>query len=188
MVGGCVSVVKRRWLHWTTSCQGNHHLLFSLYRSIRCGDQNASLVTDHVNGDDREMVEEGGRSSDVSLLLLKEKKNRDFSAGDVLCEIQTDKAVVALEMDEEGTLAKILVPADSKDIAVGRSIAVMAESGEDWNEIRSKSSDRQDDKKERHDDKEKSASDAKTPIHSSPKTKPTSPTATEDHHNSTMYH
>lgn len=30
-------------------------------------------------------------------------------SGDVLCEIQTDKAVVAMEMDEEGVLAKIVV-------------------------------------------------------------------------------
>lgn len=29
--------------------------------------------------------------------------------GDVLCEIQTDKAVVSMEVDEEGILAKILV-------------------------------------------------------------------------------
>ncbi len=32
-----------------------------------------------------------------------------ITAGDVLCDIQTDKAVVAFELEEEGILAKILV-------------------------------------------------------------------------------
>ena len=33
--------------------------------------------------------------------------------GDIICEIQTDKTVVGFEMEEEGTLAKILVIATS---------------------------------------------------------------------------
>lgn len=38
------------------------------------------------------------------------KKEGDvITAGDVLCEIQTDKAVMAFETEEEGILAKILV-------------------------------------------------------------------------------
>jgi len=43
--------------------------------------------------------------------IVKWLKNEGdpVSAGDVLCEIQTDKAVVALESDEEGILAKIIV-------------------------------------------------------------------------------
>ena len=51
--------------------------------------------------------------------------------GDVVCEIQTDKAVVALEVDDDGTLAKIIKPADSGTIKVGDLIAVLAEEGED---------------------------------------------------------
>ena len=57
------------------------------------------------------------------------------NAGDVVCEIQTDKAVVALEADDDGTLAKILLPADSGTIKVGTLIAVMAEEGEDWKSV-----------------------------------------------------
>lgn len=37
------------------------------------------------------------------------KEGDKISAGDVLCEIQTDKAVMAFETEEEGVLAKILV-------------------------------------------------------------------------------
>jgi len=37
------------------------------------------------------------------------KEGDKISAGDVLCEIQTDKAVMSFETEEEGVLAKILV-------------------------------------------------------------------------------
>jgi pyruvate/2-oxoglutarate dehydrogenase complex dihydrolipoamide acyltransferase (E2) component len=37
------------------------------------------------------------------------KEGDPIAPGDVLCDIQTDKAVVAFEMEEEGILAKILV-------------------------------------------------------------------------------
>ncbi|CAM6005130.1 unnamed protein product [Sphagnum balticum] len=58
------------------------------------------------------------------------------SAGDVLCEVQTDKAVVSLEADEDGTLAKILVNKDSAEVNVGSSIAIIAEAGEDWKSVK----------------------------------------------------
>lgn len=49
------------------------------------------------------------------------KKEGDLVApGDVLCDIQTDKAVMSLETEEEGILAKILVPDDTKDVKVSR--------------------------------------------------------------------
>lgn len=69
--------------------------------------------------------------------IVKWMKNEGdaVSAGDVVCEIQTDKAVVALEVDDDGTLAKIIKPADSGTIKVGTLIAVMAEDGEDWRQI-----------------------------------------------------
>jgi len=57
------------------------------------------------------------------------------SAGDVICDIQTDKAVVSLETDDDGTLAKILKSQDDGTIKIGTLIAVIAEDGEDWKEI-----------------------------------------------------
>lgn len=51
--------------------------------------------------------------------------------GDVLVEIETDKAQMDFEFQEEGVLAKILKDSGSKDIAVGNPIAVMIEEGED---------------------------------------------------------
>jgi pyruvate dehydrogenase E2 component (dihydrolipoamide acetyltransferase) len=40
--------------------------------------------------------------------------------GDLLCEIETDKATMGFETPEEGYLAKIYVPAGAKDVAIGK--------------------------------------------------------------------
>ena len=53
------------------------------------------------------------------------------SAGDVLAEIETDKATMELEAVEEGILVKIIQPEGSEGIPVNRPIAVMLEEGED---------------------------------------------------------
>ncbi len=63
------------------------------------------------------------------------KEGEEVQPGDVICEIQTDKAVVSLEHDDEGTVAKIVRGEDSGSIKVGELIAVMAEDGEDWKEV-----------------------------------------------------
>ncbi|XP_022666943.1 pyruvate dehydrogenase protein X component, mitochondrial-like [Varroa destructor] len=55
--------------------------------------------------------------------------------GDVLCEIQTDKAVVAFEVEEAGTLAKIIEPSGDKSIPINTLIGIMVEEGEDWKDV-----------------------------------------------------
>ncbi|MER2605789.1 MAG: pyruvate dehydrogenase complex dihydrolipoamide acetyltransferase [Siculibacillus sp.] len=52
-------------------------------------------------------------------------------AGDVIAEIETDKATMEVEAVDEGTLAAILVPAGTQDVAVNTPIAVIAADGED---------------------------------------------------------
>ena len=54
-----------------------------------------------------------------------------IAAGDLLCEIETDKATMEVEATDEGTLAKILVAEGSEGIAVNTPIAVILEDGED---------------------------------------------------------
>ena len=46
--------------------------------------------------------------------------------GDVLCEIETDKAQMEFEAPEEGFLAKVLLEEGSKDVAVGQAIVTNA--------------------------------------------------------------
>ncbi|XP_042219267.1 pyruvate dehydrogenase protein X component, mitochondrial-like [Homarus americanus] len=70
-----------------------------------------------------------------TIIKWLKKEGDPIQPGDVLCDIQTDKAVVSMDTEDEGTLAKILVPEDTKDVKVGTLIAVMAAEGEDWKTI-----------------------------------------------------
>src|SRR5260370_30441319 len=52
-------------------------------------------------------------------------------AGDVLAEIETDKATMEVEGVDEGVLAKIVIPEGTDHVAVNTPIALIAENGED---------------------------------------------------------
>lgn len=56
-------------------------------------------------------------------------------AGDVIAEIETDKATMEVEAIEDGVVAQILVEAGSENVAVGTVIAVLAEAGESVDEV-----------------------------------------------------
>ena len=53
------------------------------------------------------------------------------SAGDIMAEIETDKATMEFEAVDEGTIASIQVEAGSENVKVGTVIAILAEEGED---------------------------------------------------------
>ncbi|XP_046833869.1 pyruvate dehydrogenase protein X component-like [Vespa crabro] len=63
------------------------------------------------------------------------KEGDKISPGDAIADIQTDKAVVAMEVEDEIVLAKILVPEGTKDIKVGTLIALTVDEGEDWKSV-----------------------------------------------------
>jgi len=73
--------------------------------------------------------------SEGQIVQWNKKEGESVNAGDVICEIQTDKAVVALESDDDGVMAKIIQAEGSGTIKVGKLIAVMAEDGEEWKEV-----------------------------------------------------
>src|SRR5437762_9933153 len=52
-------------------------------------------------------------------------------AGDVIAEIETDKATMEYESIDDGVLAKIVVPEGTQDVPVNQLIAVLAQEGED---------------------------------------------------------
>ena len=54
------------------------------------------------------------------------KEGDAIRAGDVLAEIETDKATMELEADEAGTMGRIMVPAGSEGVKVGTVIAIIA--------------------------------------------------------------
>ncbi|KAL5605366.1 hypothetical protein FOVSG1_005513 [Fusarium oxysporum f. sp. vasinfectum] len=61
----------------------------------------------------------------------QKKPGDSIAPGDVLVEIETDKAQMDFEFQEEGVIAKILKDAGEKDIPVGSPIAVLVEEGTD---------------------------------------------------------
>jgi len=54
-----------------------------------------------------------------------------IAEGDILAEIETDKATLGFESGDDGYLAKILIPGGSKDVPVGKLCAIMVEKEED---------------------------------------------------------
>lgn len=65
--------------------------------------------------------------------LAKWLKNEgdQISAGDVIAEIETDKATMEVEAVDEGILGKILVPGGTENVQVNQPIALLLEEGED---------------------------------------------------------
>ncbi len=59
------------------------------------------------------------------------KEGDKVKAGDVIAEIETDKATMEVEAVDEGTIAKIMVAEGTADVPVNQVIAVLAEEGED---------------------------------------------------------
>ncbi|ATI80444.1 pyruvate dehydrogenase complex dihydrolipoamide acetyltransferase [Sphingobium yanoikuyae] len=59
------------------------------------------------------------------------KEGDKVSSGDLLAEIETDKATMEFEAVDEGTVAKILVSEGAEGVKVGTVIAIIAEEGED---------------------------------------------------------
>ncbi|KAI0320313.1 single hybrid motif-containing protein [Amylostereum chailletii] len=68
---------------------------------------------------------EGGISS------WKKKEGETFTTGDVLLEIETDKATIDVEAQDDGVMGKILAPDGAKGIPVGKVIALLAGEGDD---------------------------------------------------------
>src|ERR1700691_4563862 len=59
------------------------------------------------------------------------KEGEAVKTGDVIAEIETDKATMEYEAIDDGVIAKIVVPEGTNDVPVNQLIAVMAQEGED---------------------------------------------------------
>ncbi|MGH6741429.1 MAG: biotin/lipoyl-containing protein, partial [Bradyrhizobium sp.] len=59
------------------------------------------------------------------------KEGDKVKSGDVIAEIETDKATMEVEAVDEGTIARIVVPEGTADVPVNDGIAVLAGDGED---------------------------------------------------------
>ena len=88
------------------------------------------------------------------------KEGDVVSSGDIIAEIETDKATMEFEAVDEGVIGSILVPEGSAGVAVNTAIALMLEDGESADDMA-----------------------APTPVASEPATKPTVPATAVQHNN-----
>lgn len=63
------------------------------------------------------------------------KEGDTVSSGDVMCEIETDKATMEFEAVDEGVIGKILIPEGTEGVKVNAAIAVLLEDGETADDI-----------------------------------------------------
>jgi len=69
---------------------------------------------------------------ELGTIVSWEKKEGDkLNEGDLLAEIETDKATMGFETPEEGYLAKILIAAGSRDVPIGKLVCIIVENEED---------------------------------------------------------
>ncbi|KAF9799531.1 hypothetical protein SFRURICE_018718 [Spodoptera frugiperda] len=66
-----------------------------------------------------------------SIINWQKKEGEKLTEGDLLCEIETDKATMGFETPEEGYLAKILIPAGTKGVPVGQLLCIIVGSEAD---------------------------------------------------------
>jgi pyruvate dehydrogenase E1 component beta subunit len=71
-----------------------------------------------------------------NLAKWHKKEGDSVKSGDVIAEIETDKATMEVEAADEGTLGKILVPEGTNDVAVNTPIAMILSEGEDAGALR----------------------------------------------------
>src|SRR5438128_10802628 len=64
------------------------------------------------------------------------KEGDEVKSGDILAEIETDKATMEFEAVDEGKIAKILVPEGTDGVKVGQPIALLAGDGESMDSVR----------------------------------------------------
>lgn len=69
---------------------------------------------------------------EAGTIISWEKKEGDkLDEGDLLAEIETDKATMGFETPEEGYLAKIMVEAGTRDVSIGKLVCIIVENAED---------------------------------------------------------
>lgn len=69
--------------------------------------------------------------SEGNIISWSKKEGDLVKVGDIVCEIQTDKATMGFESQEEGYLAKIFAPKDTKGVEVGKLIGLLVEEQKD---------------------------------------------------------
>jgi pyruvate dehydrogenase E1 component beta subunit len=109
------------------------------------------------------------------------KVGDNIKSGDIIAEIETDKATMEVEASDEGTLGKILVPEGTADVAVNTPIAVILGDGEKTSDIKAGKAPEQPKAAQSPPLVKPETPEAKTSDASAPKDKPQAPEAPQSH-------
>jgi pyruvate dehydrogenase E2 component (dihydrolipoamide acetyltransferase) len=66
-----------------------------------------------------------------SIVSWDKSEGDELSEGDLMAQIETDKATMEFETPEEGFLAKIMIPAGTKDVPIGKLLCIIVPNQED---------------------------------------------------------
>ncbi|XP_044759690.1 dihydrolipoyllysine-residue acetyltransferase component of pyruvate dehydrogenase complex, mitochondrial isoform X1 [Coccinella septempunctata] len=66
-----------------------------------------------------------------TIISWSKKEGEKLNEGDLLAEIETDKATMGFETPEEGYLAKIIIPAGTKEVPIGKLVCIIVENEAD---------------------------------------------------------
>lgn len=70
-----------------------------------------------------------------TIVKWHKKEGESLSAGDALCDIETDKATITMDVDEDGVLAKIVVQEGTRNVKISDLIALVVDQGEDHTKV-----------------------------------------------------
>ena len=101
------------------------------WRNDMAGGRAMSAMADLPDHDNLAMPALSPTMSQGNIVAWKKKEGDEVQPGDIYCEVETDKATIEWEAQEEGYLAKILAGDGSQGIDVGTPVAVIVESKDD---------------------------------------------------------
>ncbi len=98
--------------------RGAHRATWHRIPSPSCPFARCLWATPRLEATDVKMPSLSPTMTEGTIVKWLKQEGEEVAAGDVLCEIQTDKAVVSLDHDDDGTLAKIVRQQDTGAIKV----------------------------------------------------------------------
>ncbi|KAJ3644678.1 hypothetical protein Zmor_022389 [Zophobas morio] len=118
-----------------TKRKNHHRSLLREHRPLEWQGPSVSLARRYATdypAHTRVLLPALSPTMELGTIISWEKKEGDrLNEGDLLAEIETDKATMGFETPEEGFLAKILVAAGTKDVPIGKLVCVIVENQAD---------------------------------------------------------
>ena len=121
---GAIRNAARRTLMTRTTTQTKQLLRQNIFASHNPSRAFAAALPEHIV---LEMPNLSPTMEKGNIKAWLKKEGDEVGPGDVLAAIETDKATVDFEMQEEGFVAKLLYPEGAKDVPLGSAVAILVE-------------------------------------------------------------